>query len=239
MATFAFDGKAETRWASLPTDAQWVYVDLGSSFNINKVVLNWETAYGKGYEIQASNDLQTWTKIYGTTAGTGGKETLTTTGAGRYVRFLGTVRGTGYGYSLWDFEVYGTPVVVSAGNIALNRPAVSSSNEGEGLAATYAVDGKPGTRWASLATDAQWIYVDLGSSRAISGVVLQWETAYGKAYNIQTSNDANQWTTIKSITDGNGGFDDVPVTGTGRYVRIQGVTRGTGYGYSLWDFEVY
>jgi hypothetical protein len=27
--------------------------------------------------------------------------------SGRYVRLLGTQRGTAYGYSLWEFEVYG------------------------------------------------------------------------------------------------------------------------------------
>jgi hypothetical protein len=236
-AAQAFDGKADTRWASAFADPQWIYVDLGASYSINKVVLTWEAAYGKSYEIQTSADAVTWTKIYGTTTGVGGKETLNVVGSGRYVRLYGTARGTGYGYSLFEFEVYGSASV--AGNAALNRPAVASSNEGDGLAAAFAVDGNSATRWASLATDAQWIYVDLGSVRAITGVTLHWEAAYGKAYNIQVSNDATTWTTIKSITDGNGDYDDIPVSGSGRYVRIQGVTRGTGYGYSLWDFEVY
>jgi hypothetical protein len=29
-------------------------------------------------------------------------------GSGRYVRMYGTTRATGYGYSLWEFQVYGT-----------------------------------------------------------------------------------------------------------------------------------
>ncbi|RYY04977.1 MAG: discoidin domain-containing protein [Gammaproteobacteria bacterium] len=162
---------------------------------------------------------------------------MNVTGTGRYVRLNGTLRGTGYGYSLWEFEVYGTPAVV--GNKALNKPAVASSNEGDGVAATFAVDGNSNTRWASQFTDAQWIYVDLGAVTSISRVSLLWESAYGKAYNIQVSNDAVTWTTIKSITNGDGGIDDNAVSGSGRYVRVQGVTRGTGYGYSLWNFEVY
>ncbi|SNT65116.1 hypothetical protein SAMN05216276_11662, partial [Streptosporangium subroseum] len=30
------------------------------------------------------------------------------TGTGRYVRVNGTQRATAYGYSLWEFEVYGS-----------------------------------------------------------------------------------------------------------------------------------
>ena len=38
---------------------------------------------------------------------TGGNETHTVTGTGRYVRLTGTERGTPYGYSLWEFKVFG------------------------------------------------------------------------------------------------------------------------------------
>jgi hypothetical protein len=236
-ASFAFDGNTGTRWASTWTDAQWISVDLGATYDLNKVVLKWEGAYGKSYEIQVSADNITWTKAYGTTTGAGGVETLAVVGTGRYVRLNGTLRGTGYGYSLWEFEVYGAPAV--AGNKALNKPAVSSSNEGDGVAAGFAVDGNSTTRWASQFSDAQWIYVDLGAVRPITGVSLHWESAYGKAYNIQVSNDAVTWTTVQAITNSDGGYDDIPVSTSGRYVRMQGVTRATGYGYSLWDFEVY
>jgi|GEM_PF-295606 len=236
-ANYAADGNSGTRWASQQTDAQWIYVDLGASYSINKVVLNWEAAYGKSYEIQTSNDAVTWTKIYGTTTGVGGKETLNITGTGRYVRMFGIARGTGYGYSLWDFEVYGS--AVSVVNKALNRPAVSSSNENAGTTANLATDGNTGTRWASQFTDAQWIYVDLGSVQSISKVVLNWESAYGKAYQIQVSSDTLNWTTISTVTNGVGGIETLNVNGSGRYVRMLGTTRATGYGYSLWSFEVY
>ena len=236
-ASYAADGNSGTRWASQQTDAQWIYVDLGASYSINKVVLNWEAAYGKSYEIQTSNDAVTWTKIYGTTTGVGGKETLNITGTGRYVRMFGTLRGTGYGYSLWDFEVYGS--AVSVVNKALNRPAVSSSDENAGTTANLATDGNTATRWASQYTDAQWIYTDLGSVQSVSKVILNWEGAYGKAYQIQVSSDALNWTTISTVTNGVGGIETLNVNGSGRYVRLLGTTRATGYGYSLWSFEVY
>ncbi len=105
-ATAAVDGNTATRWSSAATDQQWIQVDLGVSAAIDKVVLNWEAAYGDGYQIQVSADGATWNTIYTTTTGTGGVETLNVSGTGRYVRMNGTHRHTGYGYSLWEFAVH-------------------------------------------------------------------------------------------------------------------------------------
>ena len=52
-----------------------------------------------------------------------------------------------------------------------------------------AVDGNPTTRWSSGYSDPQWISIDLGSSQSISRLVLKWETAYAKSYQVQMSDD--------------------------------------------------
>ncbi len=52
-----------------------------------------------------STDNTNWTTIYSTTTGTGGIQTLSVTGTGRYIRMYGTARATQYGYSLWEFQV--------------------------------------------------------------------------------------------------------------------------------------
>ena len=83
-------------------------MDLGATATISQVVLNWEAAYAKAFQIQTSADGTNWTTIYSTTTGTGGTQTLNVTGTGRYVRMYGTARATQYGYSLWEFQVYGT-----------------------------------------------------------------------------------------------------------------------------------
>jgi len=125
-------------------------------------------------------------------------------------------------------------------NLALNKPVTCSSIENTGTPCSNAVDGNSGTRWSSAFSDPQWIRVDLGSTKPITRVKLNWEAAYGKSYQIQTSNDATNWTTIYSTTTGNGGIDDLTgLSGSGRYVRVNGTVRATQYGYSLWDFEVY
>jgi hypothetical protein len=134
-----------------------------------------------------------------------------------------------------------SPASAAGSNLALNKPAKVSSIEAAGFEAAKAVDGNTSTRWASVepATSAQWIYVDLGTTTAISQVILRWEAAYAKSYTIQTSNNASTWTTIYTTTTGDGATDDLTVSGSGRYVRVYMTKRGTAYGYSLWEFEIY
>ncbi len=251
-ASAAVDGDTGTRWSSQFSDPQWLQVDLGSTASIDQVVLNWEAAYATAFKIQVSDDASSWTDIYSTTAGTGGVQTLNITGSGRYVRMYGTVRVGGYGYSLWEFQVYGTigggtssptptptPTGCGTTNAALNRPAAASSIEGAGTPASAAVDGDTGTRWSSQFSDPQWLQVDLGSTQSLCKVVLNWEAAYATAFKIQVSDDASSWTDIYSTTAGTGGVQDLTVSGSGRYIRMYGTVRVGGYGYSLWEFSVY
>ncbi|MFC0436838.1 discoidin domain-containing protein [Kutzneria buriramensis] len=237
----AVDGNPGTRWSSGFADPQWLQVDLGAVDAIGQVVVQWEAAYARTYQIQLSTDGTTWTTAYSTGAGAGGTETLAVSGNARYVRLYGTQRATGYGYSVFEFQVYGTGGGSGCGtdNAAKARPATASSQENGGTPASAAVDGDTTTRWSSAASDPQWLQVDLGSAMTVCQVVLQWETAYAKAYQIQLSTDGATWTTAYSTTTGAGGTETVAVNGTGRYIRLYGTQRATGYGYSLWEFQVH
>jgi hypothetical protein len=123
--------------------------------------------------------------------------------------------------------------------ISQGRPATASSTENSSFPAANAVDGNTGTRWSSQFSDPQWLQVDLGGTATISQVTLTWETAYARAFQLQTSADGVTWTTIYSTTTGAGGTQTLAVTGTGRYVRMYGTARATQWGYSLWEFQVY
>ncbi|MFB6810647.1 family 20 glycosylhydrolase [Streptomyces sp. NPDC056387] len=132
------------------------------------------------------------------------------------------------------------PGLAQPGNLARNRPTTASSTETAAFPASAATDGDGGTRWSSAYADPQWLQVDLGSSQAVGRVVLRWEAAYGKAFRIQLSDDAATWRTVYSTTTGAGGVQELTgLSGSGRYVRVYGTTRGTAYGYSLYEFEVY
>ena len=124
-------------------------------------------------------------------------------------------------------------------NVAQGRTATASSTENAGTPASAAVDGNAGTRWSSAFSDPQWIQVDLGSTQQVCRVALNWEAAYGRAFQLQLSTDGTSWATVHSTTTGTGGNQSVDVTGTGRYVRMTGTARATGYGYSLWELQVF
>jgi hypothetical protein len=240
-ASNATDGNLSTRWSSAFSDPQWVQVDLGQSYNLSNVTLNWEAAYGKAYQIQTSQDGTNWTTVASTTNGDGGTDSYNVSGSGRYVRMYGTQRATAYGYSLYEMSVAGTPGGGTSSGTLLSqgKTATASSTENAANPASAAVDGNTGTRWSSAFSDPQWLQVDLGATHSISKVNLNWEAAYAKAFQIQTSTDGTNWTTIYSTTTGTGGAQSLTVSGSGRYVRMNGTQRATAYGYSLWEFQVY
>ncbi|WP_432824725.1 PQQ-dependent sugar dehydrogenase [Dactylosporangium sp. CA-092794] len=108
-ASAAVDGSATTRWSSAFSDPQWIQVDLGATYSINRVRLLWEAAYGSAYQIQTSSNGTSWTTARSVTGGNGGEDDNTGLSAsGRYVRIYGTARATQWGYSLFSFEVYGS-----------------------------------------------------------------------------------------------------------------------------------
>ncbi|HEX5402758.1 MAG TPA: discoidin domain-containing protein [Pseudonocardiaceae bacterium] len=104
----ATDGNTATRWSSAFGDPQSIQVDLGASHTVSQVVLNWEAAFATAFQVQTSADGVTWTTVFTTTTGAGGVQTIPVSGTGQFVRVLGTARATQFGYSLWEFRVFGT-----------------------------------------------------------------------------------------------------------------------------------
>ena len=102
------DGNLHTRWSSEFSDPQWIYIDLGKDYLVEAIRLSWENAYAKEYEIQASFDAVNWETIYSTSEGKGKIEEITDLGTrARYIRMYGNKRATEWGYSLWEFEIFG------------------------------------------------------------------------------------------------------------------------------------
>ncbi len=239
-ASQAFDANMATRWSSAFTDNEYIYVDLGAPYPLCQVVLNWETALGKNFTIDISNDAVTWTTAITVTGNTSFNNTLSISGTGRYVRMKGTLRGTGYGYSLYEFQVYSTLAtpVCPATNIALGKTATASSLESGAYPASNVNDGNAATRWSSAFSDPQYIYLNLGSIYNICSVNLTWENAYGKNFTIDASNDAVTWTTLATVTGNSSLTNSISVLGSGKYVRMNGTARGTLFGYSLYEMSV-
>jgi len=173
----AVDGSGATRWASAYSDAQWIFVDLGATYNVNRVKITWEAAYGRNYKIQvAPSATGPWTDMKTITSNTALVNDHTgLTGSGRYVRMNGTLRGTAWGYSIFEMEVYGT-----SGCTTPAQPGVISGNTTvpSGSSQTYsivAVSGATSYTWSlpsgwSGSSTSTSISTTAGSSGTISVV---------------------------------------------------------------------
>jgi len=176
--------------------------------------------------VVATGGWQVWTTVNATATLTAGVQTLRvffpTAGLNlNWIQFTSTSTGA---------------------NLALNKAVtVSSNQDAVAFPPAAAVDGNPGTRWSSVASDPQWIYVDLGANYNVNRVKVMWETAMASAYQIQIATAAaGPWTTMRSITGNTTTVNDnTGLSGTGRYVRINGTARATQWGYSIWELEVY
>ena len=119
-----------------------------------------------------------------------------------------------------------------------------SSAEATSGDAAQAIDNNPGSRWESVQEDPQTWTLDLGQARIFNTLEIVWEGAYGKTFTVSVSDDKETWTPVW-IVEGQelAGF---PYTQTqtidkttARYIQFHGTARGTGYGYSFWEFRVY
>lgn len=120
-ASQAVDGDWTTRWSSLFSDPQWIEIDLGSVYKIDSVKLYWEAAYGRDYVIQTSINDSSWTTIKEVSNNVDLTNNLTgLIGFGRYIRMYGTARGTIWGYSLWEFLVFGNLLSSGVNELSIN-----------------------------------------------------------------------------------------------------------------------
>lgn len=109
--SLAVDGNRNTRWSTDYSDPQWIYIDMLGFYDVKRVILDWEAAYGDDYLIQISDNGSDWTTIHTAADSGGGVDDIKgLSGIGRFIRMYGTSRGpNNWGYSLWEFEVYGYP----------------------------------------------------------------------------------------------------------------------------------
>mmetsp|Transcript_50257 Transcript_50257/g.116675 ORF Transcript_50257/g.116675 Transcript_50257/m.116675 type:complete len:377 (-) Transcript_50257:83-1213(-) len=110
----AVDGLTNTRWTSAYADGQWIAVDLGVPYTLQRVEIRWEFAHASSYRIEGSNqdDPMSWTTMASEVGREGLVVTLLPAGSeARWVRMFGERRATNYGFSIWAFRVFADPSV--------------------------------------------------------------------------------------------------------------------------------
>jgi hypothetical protein len=126
-------------------------------------------------------------------------------------------------------------------NIKVNSklPISASSQSSFVTGPENAIDGRTGVVWTSKKGDNQWICVDLLKKYAVKGVVVDWNTYYAVAYDIQLSTDSIKWENVYSTTTGKGGkvkatFEPMQA----EYVRLIGTQAGSSKIYSIKELQV-
>jgi hypothetical protein len=106
-------------------------------------------------------------------------------------------------------------------------------NNNPSFVAANALDGNELTRWASNASGASWIQVDLGNVYPINRVQINWETA--GAYAIQASTNGTTFATVKSGSSPFGEISDDRFAVTeARYIRVSADSYR-----SIWSLRVF
>lgn len=180
---------------------------------------------------------------------------LNTDGAAHYglvPDWIEDIRRVGGGHVVDDLFRGAESYLTTWGATERHRPAVDLArgaratassaewNPFTSYAPSRAVDGDRTTRWAGDWTDPQWLRLDLGATHRVGRVTLDWERAYARSYRVDVSADGTNWRTVWSTTTGDGGLDTAVFTPVeAREVRVVGLERGTGYGYSLYEVGVH
>ena len=103
----AFDGDESTRWASAPKGNANLTIDFGQRVAFEQLTISWEAAYSSSYEVQVSNDGQSWATIFNQTDGKGGVEDIETlNGVGQFVRFKCLASKQYQHISIWEVNFH-------------------------------------------------------------------------------------------------------------------------------------
>lgn len=251
-ANRAVDGMGTSKWVSTAAAPNWLQVDLGASYDINRWVVkhagyNGESsAYNtKDYKLQISSDGTNFTDIDAVTGNTANLSDRNVSATGRYVRLYVTA-GQQDGSSttrIVDFEVFGLT------NLALNKTATANAYNSPSEAPQYAADSSTSTKWTSVAASPNWLKIDLGQSYQLKRWVVKHAGAGGEStiyntrdFKLQVSSDGTNFTDVDTVTGNSTNITDRSINTNARYVRLY-IAQGTQTGYDGYaripEFEVY
>lgn len=235
-------------------DPQTWSIDLGKSYEIDKIVLYWENAAAKKYKIYVSENKTDWMEVASEEAGEKGrfKYDFAPTNA-RYVKIELEERTMEiYGYCMYEWQIFtvGSVEEKEMPNLAENATAVASSDDGEN-SAEKAIDDDKGTMWRTeyiqdpTVTDEEKadenITLSWNSPQTFDTVKVKWGGGYMKGYKLQTSDDGETWTDMYEVTSGIASeYRNIRLKEavTTSHLRLQGITFGA-YCFEIYEIQVY
>ncbi|WP_405809088.1 discoidin domain-containing protein [Streptomyces sp. NBC_01520] len=238
------DGSRQTYWESPGAFPQWVRIDLGNQFDVDRVVLSlpttWE-ARTQTLAVQGSTDGSSFSALSASAAREFDPEagnTVTvdfTAKQARYIRVQVTANTGWNAAQLSQVEVYGEdgddpgPPASDGSNLALNKP-VEASSFTQTYVAANANDDKLGTYWESNGHPST-LTVKLGADADIEAVVVKlspdpaWAARTQSVQVLGRARSATGFISLKDRADyafspsGNQNTVTIPVSG--RYADVQ------------------
>ena len=128
VGALAVDGNLSTAWFA-PGETNYIYVDLGQSYTICKIKINWfNDGRGKDYVAQVSTDATNWTDIFTRTNNNALVDSFNVNGTGRYVRINITAKvNTWAGLEFAELMIYNSLEGNIKPSVSLTAPANNSS----------------------------------------------------------------------------------------------------------------
>ncbi|MBP6671006.1 MAG: discoidin domain-containing protein, partial [Gemmatimonadales bacterium] len=137
--------------------------------------------------------------------------------------------GRGGRGTVWFDELELTPLPVAGPYTG--APLARAWSSLRGAPAALAVDGDTSTAWRNAAGGARdtatggpprALTIDFGRPREFGGLSLFWRPGGASAtYDVELSDDGRAWRTVRRVTEGNGGRDDLQLPDTeARWLRL-------------------
>lgn len=207
----AMDGNMNTRWSSPPSDPQWLKIDMEKTAEISGLIIYWEAAFGKKYNVQLSQDDKAWKTVYETSEGDGSSdEIFFEKQSARYIKIFGNERGTSWGYSILEVKTLdgaAAPVVTASSNNTDARKILDGNNK---------------TVWTATDGKKQDIIIDFKKTRKFGGIFIHWNDVLINNRKVSISGDSKKWEQVYVSAREVDKTDYIYMNSpTGRYIKIE------------------
>ncbi len=136
----------------------------------------------------------------------------------------------------FEFEPLEIPAHSYPKPIASASSHSSSANKIDNI-----LDSNPQTQWRSKSQpERQTVTIDLQKYREYGGMVIDWdEQDFALQYDVQSSNDGNNWETVYSVKQGKGKRSYINLKdGESRFLRLELLKNSRDKGYAISDISV-
>jgi hypothetical protein len=236
----ALDGNPYTRWSTLQAQrpGMWFQIDLGEVKPVAHVRLGNEASprdYPRGYILKLSTDGQSWETVATRPDNDKELDVSFSPRPARYIRIEQTGSDSFYWWSIHQVAI--SDETMMSAEASHNNRRLGTDN------LTQAFDGRPETRWSTMAvqTPGMWFELDLGRTQTISG--FRFDNAaspndYPRGYRVKISTDRAHWEEIAANPSNNTPLDVTFKPREVRYIHVEQTGSSDLWWWSIHEIEI-